>query len=76
MCIKFEVVNNFNNNFTMKTFTKINSSILLDKLLTVLKNLPERHVTLTSKNLDIYRDLWKNMTFRQILLSNYDPIIG
>ena len=76
MCIKFEVVNNFNNNFTMKTFTKINSSILLEKLLTVLKNLPERHVTLTSKNLDIYRDLWKNMTFRQILLSNYDPIIG
>ena len=76
MCIKFEVVNNFNNDFTMKTFTKINSSILLEKLLTVLKNLPERHVTLTSKNLDIYRDLWKNMTFRQILLSNYDPIIG
>ena len=54
MCMELNVVNNFNHIVAMETSTKPNFSLCMDEHLTILKNICDRHVTLTNKNLVIY----------------------
>ena len=47
----------------------------MEELLTILKNLCDKHVTVTNKDSKIYRDFRHKITFRQFCLSTDDPVL-
>ena len=57
LCMEFNVVNNFNHIVAMETSTKPNFSLCMDKPLTILKNICDRHVTLTKQHFGNLRGL-------------------
>ena len=46
MCMMFKVINHINNFGSMHTFRKPNCSLCVGKLLTILKNICEKHAQL------------------------------
>ena len=65
MCMGFKLVKHINNIGEMKTFTKPNFSLCIDKRLTVLKNIRGKCVIIMNKNLDIYKACRNNKNFHR-----------
>ena len=53
-CTVFKVVSHFNPISAMKTFKKPNCNLCMEKHLTILKNLHDKHATFMNNNLEIY----------------------
>ena len=74
--MRLELMKYPNPNETMKTLTKPSCNISMEELLTVLRNICDKHVTLVNRNFDIYRVCWHKTTLHSFLLRTSDSIIG
>ena len=72
----FKLVKQLNMIGTMKTFTKPNYNLCMEKSLTILKNLRNKCVTVMNKNLEIYGAFRHKTTFRRFFLSSDDPVFN
>ena len=71
----FKVVNQLNPIGAMKTFTKPNYNICMEKCLTILKKLREKRVTIMNKNPEIHGACWHKTCFQRFYLSTDDPVL-
>ena len=72
----FKVVKLLNPIGAMKKSTKPNCNLCTQELLTVLKKLREKHVTVMNKNSEIYGACRHKTTFHQFCLSTDDPVFN
>ena len=72
----FKVVKQLNPIGAMKTFTKPNFNKRMQELLTILKKLHDKHVTVMNKNLEIYGACWHKTTFHRFCISTDDPVFN
>ena len=72
----FKVVKQLNLTGAMKTFTKPNCNLCMEKRLTIIKKLRDNHVTVKNKDLEIYGDFWHKKTFNQFCLITDDPVFN
>ena len=59
----FKEVNKINPIGTMKTFTRPNCNLCMEKHLTIIKNLCDKHITMMNNHSDIYGSLQHKTTF-------------
>ena len=74
--IIFKVVTQLNPIGAMKTFTKPNCNLCMEERLTILKNIRDKHVTIMSKNSEIYGSCRDKTVFHRFCLSTDDPIFN
>ena len=74
-CMTLKVVRHINLIGEMKTFTKPNYNLFMEKRLTNLKNVCEKCVTVMNKNPEIYGACHNKIIFRQFFLSTQDPVL-
>ena len=60
----------------IKTFTKPNCNICMEELLTTLKNLRDKRVTIMNKNSEIYGACQHKTCFQIFCLSTDDPVLN
>ena len=72
----FKVIKKINPIGATETFTKPNCNICMKERLTILKNLRDKRVTVTNKNLEMYRACQHKTNFHQFLLITYDPVFN
>ena len=72
----FKVVNKLNPIGAMKKVTKPNCNLCMEELLTILKNLRDKRVTIMNKNLEIYEACRHKTTFHQFCLSTDNPVFN
>ena len=72
----FKVVNQLNQIGAMKTCTKPNCNICMEKHGTILKKLCDKRVTIMNKNSEIYGACQHKTTFHQFFLSTYDTVFN
>ena len=60
----------------MEIFTKPNFNLCMEELLTIIKKLRDKHVTIMNNNLEIYGACRHKATFRQFCLSTVDPVFN
>ena len=53
-CMTFKVVKQINPIGAMKTFTKPNCNLCIEEIVTILKKLRDKRITITNKNSEIY----------------------
>ena len=70
----FKIVKQLNLIGAMKTFTKPNCNLFIEELLTILKKLCDKCVTIMNKNSEIYGACRHKTTFYQFFLSTDDPV--
>ena len=75
-CMMFKVINQLNPIGTMKKFTKPNCNLCMQEILTILKMLRDKRVTVMNKNLEIYGAFRHKTCFHIFCLSTDDPIFN
>ena len=73
-CMIFKVLKQINPIGAMKTFTKPNCNLWMQKCLTILKKLRDKRVTSMNKNSEIYGACRHKTTFHRFFLSTNDPV--
>ena len=73
--MNFKVVKQPNPIGAMKKFTKPNCKLCMEELLTILKQLRDKRVTIMNKNSEIYGACRHKTIFRPFFLSTYDPVL-
>ena len=64
-CMAFKLLNHINMIRSMKSFTKPDYNIFMEKHIMILKTLRDKNVTLMNKHLDIYMSCQHKLTFRR-----------
>ena len=75
-CMMFKLVKQLSPIGPMKSFTKPNFNLCMEEILTILKNLCDKHVTLIKKSSDIYGTFRHKTTFHPFFLGTDNPING
>ena len=75
-CMTFKVLKQLNPIGAMKTFTKPNCNLCMQELLTILKKLHDKRVTVMNNNLEIYRSFRHKTIFHKFCLSTDDPVFN
>ena len=75
-CMTFKVLKQIYPIGAMKTFTKPNCNLCMQKCLTILKKIREKRVTLMNKNSEIYGACRHKTTFHRFFLSTDDPVFN
>ena len=70
----FKVVKQLNPIGAMKTFTKTNCNLCMEELLTILKKLRDKHVTVMNNNSEIYGAFRHKTTFHHCSLCTDYPV--
>ena len=70
----FNVVNHLNLIGTMKTFTKPNCNLCMKEILTILKNLRDKSVTVMNKNSAMYGACQLKRTFHKCFLFRFKRV--
>ena len=74
--ITFKVIKQLNPIVATKIFTKANCNLCMQELLTILKKLRDKRVTIINKNSDIYGAFRHKRTFCRFCLSTDYPIFN
>ena len=72
----FKVLKQLNPIGAMKTFTKPDFNLCMQKRLTILKIIRDKRVTVMNKNLEIYGAYRHKTCFRRFCLSTDDPVFN
>ena len=72
----FKVIKQLSPIGVMKTFTKPNCNLCMEELLTILKKLRDKRVTIMNENSEIYGACRHKTCFHRFCLSTDDPIIN
>ena len=72
----FKVLKQLNSIVSMKTFTKPNCNLCMQKRLTILKMIHDKVVTVMNKNSEIYGAFRHKTCFHQFFLSTDDPVFN
>ena len=75
ICMTFKVIKQLNSIHGMKTLTKPNCNLCMQKGLTIPKKLRNKRVTVMNKNLEIYGSCRLKTIFHQSCLSTYGPFL-
>ena len=72
----FKLVKQINPIDAMDKFTKPDCNLCMEELLTILKKIRDKHVTIMNKNLEIYGAFRHKTTFHRFYLSTDDPVLN